>query len=110
MENVKRAVFNINTGDHRIINKVHKNQDKVIWRASETEMENHADTHCFGANFRPLSFTSEECTVSPFLTEYAEPMNVPICTGVTYLTLDSGEVVMLEFGQGLWFGNRMENH
>ena len=35
-------------------------------------------------------------------------MNVPIFTGVTYLTLDSGDVVILEFGQGLWFGNSME--
>ena len=35
-------------------------------------------------------------------------MNVPICTGVTALKLDSGEVVILEFGKGLWFGNRME--
>ena len=24
------------------------------------------------------------------------------------MTLDLGEVVILEFGQGLWFGNRME--
>ena len=35
-------------------------------------------------------------------------MNVPICTGVNNLTLDSGEVIILEFVQGLWFGNRME--
>ena len=66
-ENVKRVVFNINTGDRRIINKVHKYQYKVIWRASATEIYNHADIHCFGANFRPISVTSEECTVSPFL-------------------------------------------
>ena len=46
--------------------------------------------------------------MSPFLPEYAEQMIVPICTGVTDLTLDSGEVIILEFGQGLWFGNRME--
>ena len=44
----------------------------------------------------------------PFLPEYAEHMHVPICTGVTDLTLDSGEVAILEFEQGLWFGNRME--
>ena len=44
----------------------------------------------------------------PFFPEYAYQMNVPICTGVTDLTLDSVEVVILEFGQGLWFGNRME--
>ena len=35
-------------------------------------------------------------------------MNVLICTGVTDLTLDSGEVIIMEFGQGLSFGNRME--
>ena len=46
--------------------------------------------------------------MSPFLPEYTEQMNVTICTGVTALTLDSGEVVILDFGKGLWFGNRME--
>ena len=46
-ENLKRAVFNINTGDRQIINKICKNKDKVIWRSSATEMDNHADTHCF---------------------------------------------------------------
>ena len=35
-------------------------------------------------------------------------MNVPICTGVTALTLYSWDVVILEFGQDLWFGNRVE--
>ena len=35
-------------------------------------------------------------------------MYVYILKGVTAFTLDSGEVVILEFGQGLWFGNRME--
>ena len=46
--------------------------------------------------------------MSTLLPEYAEHMNVPICTGVTALTLDSGEVVIMEFGQCLWFGNRTE--
>ena len=46
--------------------------------------------------------------MSPFLLEYAEQINIPICTGVTTLTLYSGEVVILELGKGLWFGNRME--
>ena len=49
-ENLKRAVFNINTGDRRINIKLHKNQDNVTWRESATEMEYHADTHCFGEN------------------------------------------------------------
>ena len=43
-ENLKRAVFNINTGNHLVINKLHKNKDKVIWREAATEMENHDHT------------------------------------------------------------------
>ena len=43
-----------------------------------------------------------------FLPEYSEQTNVHICTCVTDLTLDSGKVVILEFEQGLWFGNTME--
>ena len=35
-------------------------------------------------------------------------MNTPICTGVTVLTLYFVEVMILELGKGLWFGNRME--
>ena len=35
-------------------------------------------------------------------------MNVPICTYVNDLTLYSGEMVILDFGKGLWFGNRMK--
>ena len=39
--------------------------------------------------------------MSPFLPECAEQINVPLCTGVTALTLGSGEVVAcgLEIGQ-----------
>ena len=46
--------------------------------------------------------------MSQFLSEYIEQVNIQICTGVTTLTLDSGEVVILEFGKVLWFGKRME--
>ena len=51
---VNRSEFDINTRNDLVIIKINKNYDKVIWRESATEMENHADTHCFGANFRPL--------------------------------------------------------
>ena len=75
--------------------------------ACATEMDSHADTHCFGRNFRPLFWTGEECTVAPFLDEYNEQLNIPICTGATAYTAENGEVFILVFGQGLWFGNRM---
>ena len=46
--------------------------------------------------------------MSPFLSEYTEKANIPICTGITALTLNSEDMIILDFGQGLWFGNRME--
>ena len=46
--------------------------------------------------------------MSTLLSEYAEHMNVPIFAGVTDLTLDSGEMIILEIVKGSWFGNRME--
>ena len=46
--------------------------------------------------------------MAPFLTEYSEQMNIQICTGATAHTLDSGEMVIFLFGQGLWFGDRMD--
>ena len=56
--------------------------------ALAAEMDNHDDTHYFGAKFQPIEFTSEECTVSTFLPEYAKQINVSICIGVTALILD----------------------
>ena len=46
--------------------------------------------------------------MSPFLLKYTEQVNITICTGVNALELDSREVVIMNFGQGLRFGNRME--
>ena len=36
------------------MNKLHKTQDKVIWKALATEMDNNDETCCFGANFPPI--------------------------------------------------------
>ena len=71
------------------------------------EIDNHADTTCFGKNFRVVSFTSRVCSVSPYLSDYDTIHDIPICTASTAVDLDSGETIILEFGQGLWFGERM---
>ena len=96
--------------NRRIIANVkrHKSQIALSFDPCQTEMDNHADTICFGKNFRPIYFTSEVCQVSPFLSEYEEQMDVPICTAVTALDMDDGETILLQFGQGLWFGERMD--
>ena len=71
-------------------------------------MDNHTYTHCFGINIRPISFTSEDCKVTPFLAEYSEQVIIPIRIGATSYTMESGEVIILIFDQMLWFGNRMD--
>ena len=53
-------------------------------------MDNHDDTHCFREHFSPISLTLEELTVSPFLPEYTEQVNITICTVVTVATIDTG--------------------
>ena len=42
------------------------------------------------------------------LTRYTKQFSIQICIGITALKLDSGDVLILEFGQSLWLGNRME--
>ena len=50
-------VFNSKTRYHWFINKLHKNQENVIWEASATDMNNNDDTHCFESNYCLISFT-----------------------------------------------------
>ena len=73
-----------------------------------TDIDNHADTHCFGKNFVPFSWTDLVCSVSPFLSEYTAVEDIRICSGATAYTTNDGETVVLIFGQGLWFGDRMD--
>ena len=103
------CVFFILTQGSRIFTEeVSRKQKKILWYMCSAEIDNHAYTHFFGRNIQPLSFTSEACTVSPLLVEYYEQENTTICTGETSYTMETGEVIILIFGQGLWFGNRIE--
>ena len=74
-----------------------------------TDFDNHAETHCFGNNFRPLSWSEFMCSVSPFLSKYSNNDNVEVCTAAPVWTSHTGQVYILVFGQGIWFGDRMNN-
>ena len=105
----KVYVCNISTSNRRYIRQV-KRLKNVADRFTDPlpcEIDNHADTTCFGKNFRVVSFTSEVCSVSPYLSDYDTIHDIPICTASTAVDLDSGETIILEFG--LWFGERMEH-
>ena len=104
------CIQNVSTSNRRFIKQVkrHKTVTNHFVDLLPCEIDNHADTTCFGKNFRVTSFTSEVCSVSPFLSEYDSVTDVPICTVATAVDLESRETIILEFGQGLWFGDRME--
>ena len=45
-----------------------------------TEIDNHADTQCFGKNFRQLNLSNLMCSVSPILSEYSTTDEIEIFT------------------------------
>ncbi len=56
----------------------------VVGHVARSEMDNHADTTCFGSNFRLMYYTNKVCDVTPFSEAYSAMTNVPIvgaCTG-----------------------------
>jgi hypothetical protein len=53
------------------------------------ESDNHADTHYAGRNCRIEYYTNQSCSVAPFLGEYDALDDVPICSALTAVTLDT---------------------
>ena len=77
---------------------------------STCEIDNHADTCCFGANFTPLYFTGHVCQVQPFIDSYNSMDDVRICSAATaYDDPITGATYILVFHQGLWFGPKLKH-
>ena len=78
--------------------------------AGRCESDNHADTCCLGANFRPIAFTGEVTSVRGFADSLQEIQNVPICSAATVWTNPkTGQQFLLIVNQGLWFGRDLPN-
>ena len=71
--------------------------DNIFKDAIDTDIYNHADTHCFGKNFRPLSWSDLMCSVSPFISEYTIMDNFEIFTAATTWTSHTGQLYILVF-------------
>ena len=78
---------------------------------ARSEIDSHANTCCFGANFTPLYFTGlVVCGASPFSDEYDSMSNVEVCaTAKAWDNPIMGHASVLEFYQGLWFGSKLPN-
>ena len=95
----------------RYIHSMARANDHVFMdHTSTTEIDNHADTCCFGRNFLPLYFTGQVCEVQPFLEEYESVHDVEVCSAATaFDDPETGSTVILVFNQGLWFGPKMSH-
>ena len=62
-----------------------------------SESDNHADTHCFGANFLILNFTNYYCTVTPFLDDLNTADEIPIGQGATAWDAPTGLTYIMVF-------------
>ena len=91
VSNRKVASSSINEDDFNV-----KDYD-YVFDAALSEMDNHADTHVFGRNFRVYLMTPKRCTVSPFLPEYSKQLDVPTVTGETAVDPENGSEVVLIF-------------
>jgi hypothetical protein len=73
------------------------------------ELDSHADTIVAGDNMALLEATGETVNITPFSDEYVPLENIPVATcGTAYDDPATGEVLLLVFGQALFFGQRIK--
>jgi hypothetical protein len=73
------------------------------------EVDSRADTTCCGKGFVPISEVDTICDVLGFHPDMAPITNIPIRTCATAFDHHSGETLILEFGQCLYFGDALEH-
>ena len=64
------------------------------------ELDTHADTTVLGSNCIVLSYTGNECEVSPSSSEYKAVRNVPVVTGaMVWMNPTDGTAYLLGFSR-----------
>jgi hypothetical protein len=109
-----RLISGIQSGQRTILSVMNQKQinheNTTPNKIAQSEIDNHANTTCFGSNFTAISFMGEYCEVSPFSDQYTTLTNIPIASAAAaWDNPDTGEVVILLFNQGLWFGDSLTN-
>lgn len=100
----RRATYNLSTTGSRFSNKLPPHFTSTI------EIDNHADTHCFGKNFTPICFDSQVCDVTSFSSQLPEIKNIRVCTAAAaYDDPVSGTTTIIEITQGLWMAEYLDH-
>ena len=103
-----RIISRLNTGPRRICRIKNKIKRKEISHGT-IEMDSHADTAVCGSNFTVLTYTSQECDVTPYNSKDVEK-NVPIATCATAWDDSSGTTYIIKVHQALYMGDRGMDH
>ena len=75
------------------VSKLHSSPGSMLTiHTARCEIDNHADTCCFGKNFIPLAYTNRVCDVHAFTDQVDTVRNIPVVTGATATALPNGEM------------------
>ena len=86
--------------------KVHQNT--TVYGACE--LDSHADTIVAGKNCVILSYTGQECDVSPYRDDYESIKNVPIVNAATaWQSSITGQTYILVFNEAIWMGDHLDH-
>ena len=106
------------SGVRRVVSSISRNISRmgkdpkatIVGHMARTEVDNHADTTCFGSNFTLMYITNKVCDVTPFSEEYSAMTDIQIVGACTaWVEPTTGQTFILVFHEGLWFGKDMEN-
>ena len=74
------------------------------------ELDTHADMTVLVSICVILSYTGNECEVSPYSSEYEAVWNIPVVTGGKVLTNPmDGMAHLLIFHESLWMGDKLDH-
>jgi len=81
--------------------KWENNELSTFMAAAPTDIDNHADTHCFHKNSRSIHWNNVMCSVASFLASHKTTQSIEIYSAGTVWADKDGCVYIFVFGQGL---------
>ena len=87
-----------------------RNTPREILSSCRAELDSHADTCAVGDTAYILEYTDRVVDVAPFSDEYQQMEEIPIVKAAfAYDDPNTGETLILIFGQALYFGSKIKN-
>ena len=102
------GISKITTRYRRVSSDNPTKHDGEIRYYSTIDIDSHANTHCFGNNFRVVSSTEQLFSVTAFLEKLLTKNNVANVTTTTIMVDYNGKVFIWVFGERLGFAKKIQ--